>query len=466
MRISDWSSDVCSSDLSGVRKMRAWPRLSPLARPASPGASTPPAILARLFLRPAAMQGPTFQQLIQKLNAYWAAQGCVLVQPLDLEVGAGTFHPATFLRSLGPEPWNAAYVQPCRRPTDGRYGQNPNRLQRYYQYQVVMKPSPDNIVELYFESLKELGVDPLVHDLRLVEDNWESPPPGAWDPPLLAALPPPPRRPLRPEPPPPATLLPVPGGEEALARQQRRTVLRGAEGTGRRPAGARPAPGRGQLGIAHARRLGPGLGSVVERDGDHPVHLLPAGWRPGVQAGAGRDHLRPGTAVHVPAERRRRVRHRLDPRSRRRAGHLPRRLPPERGRAERVQLRARGRCRAVPPLRRLRGRGPAPGRTRPAAARLRAGDEGLAQLQPARRAPRDLRHRAPAHHPARAQAVAGGGRELPGAAREARVPGVEASGQSRVNSLPPLQGEGWGGDGFPQRRGDLQANPSPPKSSP
>src|SRR3546814_19412524 len=102
----------------------------------------------------------------------------------------------------------------------------------------------------------------------------------------------------------------------------------------------------------------------------------------------------------------------------------------------------------------------------PAAARLRAGEEGRAQLQPARRAPRDLRHRAPAHHPARAQAVAGGGRELPGAAREARVPGVEASGQSRVNSLPPLQGEGWGGDGFPQRRGDLQANPSPPKSSP
>ena len=123
---------------------------------------------------------PTFQQLIQRLNDYWAAQGCVLIQPLDLEVGAGTFHPATFLRSLGPEPWNAAYVQPCRRPTDGRYGENPNRLQRYYQYQVAMKPSPDNIVELYFDSLKALGVDPLVHDLRLVEDNWESPTLGAW----------------------------------------------------------------------------------------------------------------------------------------------------------------------------------------------------------------------------------------------------------------------------------------------
>src|SRR3546814_3777755 len=159
--------------------MRAWPRLSPLARPASPGAPTPPAILARLFLRPAAMQGPTFQQLIQKLNAYWAAQGCVLVQPLDLEVGAGTFHPATFLRSLGPEPWNAAYVQPCRRPTDGRHGQNPNSLHRYYQYQVVMKPSPANNGELYFESLQELGVDPLLHDLRLLETHRDSPTRGA-----------------------------------------------------------------------------------------------------------------------------------------------------------------------------------------------------------------------------------------------------------------------------------------------
>ncbi|HUH89431.1 MAG TPA: glycine--tRNA ligase subunit alpha [Lysobacter sp.] len=127
-----------------------------------------------------ALSPPTFQQLIQRLNTFWAQQGCVLIQPLDLEVGAGTFHPATFLRALGPEPWNAAYVQPCRRPADGRYGDNPNRLQRYYQYQVAMKPSPDNIVELYFDSLKALGVDPLVHDLRLVEDNWESPTLGAW----------------------------------------------------------------------------------------------------------------------------------------------------------------------------------------------------------------------------------------------------------------------------------------------
>ena len=126
------------------------------------------------------MKGPTFQELIQTLNRYWAEQGCVLLQPLDTEVGAGTFHPATFLRALGPRPWAAAFVQPCRRPTDGRYGENPNRLQHYYQYQVVMKPNPDDIVERYFGSLRELGIDPLTHDLRLVEDNWESPTLGAW----------------------------------------------------------------------------------------------------------------------------------------------------------------------------------------------------------------------------------------------------------------------------------------------
>ena len=126
------------------------------------------------------MPGPTFQDLIQILNRHWADQGCVLLQPLDTEVGAGTFHPATFLRALGPEPWAAAYVQPSRRPTDGRYGDNPNRLQHYYQYQVVMKPNPDDILARYFGSLAALGIDPLVHDLRFVEDNWESPTLGAW----------------------------------------------------------------------------------------------------------------------------------------------------------------------------------------------------------------------------------------------------------------------------------------------
>lgn len=122
----------------------------------------------------------TFQGLILALQDYWAQQGCVIIQPLDMEVGAGTFHPMTFLRSLGPEPMNSAYVQPCRRPTDGRYGENPNRLQHYYQFQVMLKPSPDNIQELYLGSLEMLGFDPLVHDIRFVEDNWESPTLGAW----------------------------------------------------------------------------------------------------------------------------------------------------------------------------------------------------------------------------------------------------------------------------------------------
>jgi len=122
----------------------------------------------------------TFQQLIQRLNQFWDAQRCVLLQPYDMEVGAGTFHTATFLRAIGPEPWNAAYVQPSRRPKDGRYGENPNRLQHYYQYQVAMKPSPPNLQELYLQSLVALGIDPMVHDIRFVEDDWESPTLGAW----------------------------------------------------------------------------------------------------------------------------------------------------------------------------------------------------------------------------------------------------------------------------------------------
>jgi len=122
----------------------------------------------------------TFQGLIFALQQYWAEQGCVILQPYDMEVGAGTFHPATFLRAIGPEPWATAYVQPCRRPTDGRYGENPNRLQHYYQFQVAIKPSPLDIQELYLNSLKMLGIDPLIHDIRFVEDNWESPTLGAW----------------------------------------------------------------------------------------------------------------------------------------------------------------------------------------------------------------------------------------------------------------------------------------------
>ncbi len=122
----------------------------------------------------------SFQGLILALEHYWAQEGCVIEQPYDMEVGAGTFHPATFLRAIGPEPWNAAYVQASRRPTDGRYGDNPNRLQRYYQFQVTLKPSPPNIQDLYLNSLQALGFDPLEHDIRFVEDNWESPTLGAW----------------------------------------------------------------------------------------------------------------------------------------------------------------------------------------------------------------------------------------------------------------------------------------------
>jgi len=122
----------------------------------------------------------SFQELIMALQHYWANHGCIIQQPYDTEKGAGTFHPATFLRALGPEPWNVAYVEPSRRPTDGRYGNNPNRLQHYYQFQVLLKPSPMNIQELYLDSLKSFGIDPAKHDIRFVEDDWESPTLGAW----------------------------------------------------------------------------------------------------------------------------------------------------------------------------------------------------------------------------------------------------------------------------------------------
>ena len=122
----------------------------------------------------------SFQDLILNLQCYWADQGCVILQPYDMEMGAGTFHPATVLRALGPEPWNVAYVQPSRRPTDGRYGENPNRFQHYYQFQVILKPSPDNIQQLYLDSLDVLGIDSKAHDIRFVEDDWESPTLGAW----------------------------------------------------------------------------------------------------------------------------------------------------------------------------------------------------------------------------------------------------------------------------------------------
>jgi glycyl-tRNA synthetase alpha chain len=122
----------------------------------------------------------TFQDMILKLHSFWSQQGCLILQPYDMRMGAGTFHPATTLRALGPDPWNAAFVQPCRRPTDGRYGENPNRLQHYYQYQVILKPNPPDLQELYLASLSAIGIDPLLHDIRFVEDDWESPTLGAW----------------------------------------------------------------------------------------------------------------------------------------------------------------------------------------------------------------------------------------------------------------------------------------------
>ena len=131
-------------------------------------------------MAPAVSPETCFQRLILKLQDFWAAQGCVILQPYDMEVGAGTFHPATTLRSLGPEPWKTAYVQPSRRPTDGRYGENPNRLQHYYQFQVLLKPSPANSQDLYLDSLRAIGIDPMAHDIRFVEDDWESPTLGAW----------------------------------------------------------------------------------------------------------------------------------------------------------------------------------------------------------------------------------------------------------------------------------------------
>ncbi len=139
-----------------------------------------PVIMASNYMKKPIHDIKTLQGMIAALQAFWAEQGCVIVQPFDMEVGAGTFHPATFLRAVGPEPWRAAYVQPSRRPADGRYGENPNRVQHYYQFQVVLKPSPANIQELYLDSLRALGIDTLVNDIRFVEDNWESPTLGAW----------------------------------------------------------------------------------------------------------------------------------------------------------------------------------------------------------------------------------------------------------------------------------------------
>lgn len=172
-----WCKTSCTHQIRANSDITA--RLAPdRLRPAAPSGYTGPLSLQQNAMPTHAPA--SFQDMILRLQTYWAGQGCVLLQPYDMEMGAGTFHPATFLRALGPEPWAAAYVQPSRRPTDGRYGENPNRLQHYYQFQVVIKPSPDAIQELYLDSLRALGIDPLVHDIRFVEDNWESPTLGAW----------------------------------------------------------------------------------------------------------------------------------------------------------------------------------------------------------------------------------------------------------------------------------------------
>ena len=229
--------------------------------------------VASLYSRPcfvASIQWPTqtqlprtFQELIFALQTYWSEQGCIVLQPYDMEMGAGTFHSATFLRAVGPEPWSAAYVQPSRRPTDGRYGNNPFRLQHYYQFQVCIKPSPDDFQELYLGSLRDLGFDLLTHDIRFVEDNWESPTLGAW---------------------------------------------------------------------------GLGLGGVAQRHGGLAVHLLPAGRRPGLPAGDGRDHLRARAPGDVHPRQGKHLRHRLDRRAVRH-GHLRRCVPSERSGAIDLQLR-------------------------------------------------------------------------------------------------------------------------------
>jgi glycyl-tRNA synthetase alpha chain len=164
-----------NSKARGSAKRQA-SRKNATGKAAAPAASTLPGETQTQGLRP----DKSFQDLILALQHFWARQGCVLLQPYDMEVGAGTFHPATTLRSLGPKPWNAAYVQPSRRPKDGRYGENPNRTQHYYQFQVILKPSPPDIQELYLQSLREIGLDPANHDIRFVEDDWESPTLGAW----------------------------------------------------------------------------------------------------------------------------------------------------------------------------------------------------------------------------------------------------------------------------------------------
>ena len=240
----------------------------------------------------------SFQQLILKLQAYWDAQGCALLQPYDMEVGAGTSHTATFLRALGPEPWNAAYVQPSRRPKDGRYGENPNRLQHYYQYQVVLKPAPADILDLYLGSLEALGFDLKKNDVRFVEDDWENPTLGCWG-----------------------------LGWEVWLNGMEVTQFTYFQQVG--GIECRPITGEITYGLERLAMYLQGVESVFDLQ-----------WAPGIT--------------------------------------LPRRVPPERGRAERLQLRAQRTSSSCSALRRAREAGAAPDAAAARAAGLRAGAEGRA----------------------------------------------------------------------------------------
>ena len=283
----------------------------------------------------------TFQQLILRLNEFWDRRGCVLLQPYDMEVGAGTFHTATFLRAIGPEPWNAAYVQPSRRPKDGRYGENPNRLQHYYQYQVVLKPSPADIQERYLDSLTRLGIDPQEHDIRFVEDDWESPTLGAWG-----------------------------LGWEVWLDGMEVTQFTYFQEVGW--LACKPVLGEITYGLERLAMYLQGKENVFD--------LV---WTPGVSYGD--------------------VYHQNE-------------VEQSRYNFELVERRD-----AVRAFRRLRRRGQAPDRGAVRAARLRDGAEVLAHLQPARRARRDLGHRARRLHRPRARARARGGAGLLRVARAARL---------------------------------------------
>jgi hypothetical protein len=293
---------------------------------------------------------PTFQEIILRLQAFWDKQGCALLQPYDMEVGAGTSHTATFLRALGPEPWKAAYVQPSRRPKDGRYGENPNRMQHYYQYQVVLKPAPKDILELYLGSLEALGFDLKQNDVRFVEDDWENPTLGAWG-----------------------------LGWEVWLNGMEVTQFTYFQQVG--GIDCKPITGEITYGLERLAMYLQGVENVFDLD------------------------LCTGPEIR-------------------------RRLPPERSRAERLQLRAQRRRVPARRLRRARGQGEAPDGAAARAAGVRAGAQGRAHLQPARRARRHLGDRARRLHRPHPQPGAQRRAELRRQPRPPRLPdGAEGLGR-------------------------------------